>query len=64
MPSSNMTPADIAKVNANFDKIIANFKLTATKVKLTMPLLAQSLELNVAITKVYKEAFNSGRTTK
>ncbi len=64
MPSSNMTPADIAKVNGNYDKIIADYEKTIVRVKPIMPLLAQSLELSVAIVKVYKEAFNSGRTTK
>lgn len=56
---TKMAKADIVKINADYDKVIASLTGMAARLKSTMPLVASSLLLTVEIVEVYKKAFNA-----
>jgi len=49
------------QMNGQFDEIISVFTSIKEEAEDVLPLLAQSLELTIEITKTYKKAFNAGK---
>ena len=64
MAKGNKKAHEETNINKGFDALIKLFDDVKDTVKRDMPLLSKSLELDIEIIKIYKEAFNHAQKTK
>jgi len=60
---ANKKAIEETNINKGFDELTKLFDDIKDTVKRDMPLLSKSLELDIEIIKVYKEAFNHSKKT-